>query len=141
MRVAATAFNCMPSTTQAWPSADDRCKTERTQYGRLKTWNGTIDARCGSVIFTTGHLAGIAVPTQQARRPNISSRWRAASWQGGRSLGLRAIETTLGDGLPALRLDEVRGQAVWQRVLTQRVMLKPARGATGCSPGAPFMWG
>jgi len=108
-----------------------------------KAWNGSIDASMAAVSFP--HLSTwLALPYQpQQGQGALNMRFDVADGAlagVSANLDLRAIETTLGDGLPALRLDKVRGRAVWQRDTDgQRVALENLRVARpGAALGAPF---
>ena len=109
----------------------------------LKTWNGTIDATVAGLSFP--HLSAWLALPHQPRQGGGALKLKFEVARGaltGMTAGmdLRAVETTLGDGLPALRLDQVRGQAVWQRGPdSQRVAFENLRVALpGAALGAPF---
>lgn len=109
----------------------------------LGTWNGTIDAAVAGVSFPR-LAAWLALPYQPRQG------WGALNMQfevargalAGVTAGLELhdIEAVLGDGLPALRLAQVRGQAMWQRGPDgQRVAFDKLRVARpGAALGAPF---
>jgi uncharacterized protein (TIGR02099 family) len=106
-------------------------------------WNGSIGATVARMSFS--RLATwLAVPYQPRQG------WGALNLQfsvahgtlAGMTAGmdLRGIETVLGDGLPALQLARVRGQARWERSPDrQRVAFENLRVARqGTVLGAPF---
>ena len=109
----------------------------------LKTWNGTIGAAVAGVSFPR-LAAWLALPYQPQQG------WGALSLQldvahgtlagVDAGLDLRAIDTVLGDGLPALRLAQLRGQARWQRSSDgQQVTFENLRVARpGAALGTPF---
>lgn len=113
------------------------------QVDDLRSWNGTIDATVAGVSFPR-LAAWLALPHQPQRG------WGALNMQFDVARGalagvtsafdLRDIETVLGEGLPALRLAQVRGQAIWQRGPDgYRVALDNLRVARpGAALGAPF---
>ncbi len=112
----------------------------------VKTWNGTIKTDLAGVSFP--QLATwLALPHQPRQgRGALHLRFdvvRGALSRVGAGFDLRSIETTLGDGLPALRLAQVRGNAVWQRGETgQRVAFENLQIARpGGSLGASFNMG
>jgi uncharacterized protein (TIGR02099 family) len=112
----------------------------------INTWNGTVDASVSGVSFP--HLAAWLALPYQPQQGGGALKLKLEVAQGAFSgmtadMDLRAIETKLGDGLPALRLDAVRGQAVWQRTRDgQRVAFENLRVARpGASLGAPFNMG
>jgi uncharacterized protein (TIGR02099 family) len=104
-----------------------------------KTWSGSVDAAVAGVSFPR-LAAWLALPHQPSQGWGaLKLRFKVAR---GTLVGvaagmdLRAIETTLGDGLPALRLARVHGGAVWQRGEDgQRVAFENLRVA---QPGAPL---
>jgi uncharacterized protein (TIGR02099 family) len=112
----------------------------------IKTWSGVIEAEVSGVSFP--HLAPwLQLPYQPrqgwgALHVNFSVT-RGALSEIRAGLDLRAIEAVLGEGLPALRLDRVRGQAVWQRHAEgQRMAFENLRVArSGSALGAPFDMG
>ena len=109
----------------------------------LKTWNGTVDATVAGVSFPR-LAAWLALPHQPQQG------WGALKMQfevaRGALVGVTAglelhdIEAVLGDGLPALRLAQVSGQAMWQRGPDgQRVTFDKLRVAQpGAALGPPF---
>ncbi|MHB8825777.1 MAG: YhdP family protein, partial [Thiobacillus sp.] len=109
----------------------------------LKTWNGSIDASLTQLSFPQLG-AWLALPYQPRQgQGTLNMRFelaRGALTGVTTTLALRAIETELGDGLPALRLDAVRGRATWQQGPDgQRVALENLRVARpGAALGAPF---
>ncbi|MBZ0067998.1 MAG: TIGR02099 family protein [Thiobacillus sp.] len=112
----------------------------------IKTWSGVIEAKVAGVSFP--RLAPwLQLPYQPrqgwgALHVNFSvAQGALAEIRAG--LDLRAIETVLGEGLPALRLDRVRGQAVWQgHAEGQRMAFENLRVArSGSALGAPFDMG
>jgi uncharacterized protein (TIGR02099 family) len=135
-------LHAVPPASLAQPLTID-AKLSARDADDLKTWNGTLDASMAEVSFP--HLGTwLALPYQpQQGHGALDMRFEVA--RGvlagvAAGLDLRAIETTLGDGLPALRLDAVRGQAVWQRGPDgQRVAFENLRVARpGAALGAPF---
>lgn len=116
----------------------------------IKTWNGRVEAAVAGVSFPqlTNWLALPYQPQQGGGALQVTfdvAHGTLAEVSAG--LDLRAIETTLGEGLPALRLDQVRGQAVWQRrAADQRVAFENVRvalpgGQLGAPFGAGLAWG
>ncbi len=109
----------------------------------IRTWNGTVDATVAGVSFP--RLAHwLALPYQPSRGWGalaLTFRVARGAFAGVTAgMDLRAIETALGEGLPPLRLAQVRGQAVWQRDAGgQRVAFENLRVAQqGGALGAPF---
>jgi uncharacterized protein (TIGR02099 family) len=112
----------------------------------LSTWNGTVGATVAEVSFP-GLIHWLALPYQPRQG------WGALTMQfevargalNGMTavLDLHEIETALGDGLPALRLAQVQGKAMWQRGPDgQRVAFENLRVARpGAVLGAPFDMG
>ncbi|MBT9539690.1 YhdP family protein [Thiobacillus sp.] len=84
----------------------------------IRTWNGRIEAEVSGVSFAElARWLSLPVQPQQGQG---ALRVRFDVVQGALSavtagVDLRRIETTLGEGLPALQLAQVRGQAQWQR--------------------------
>lgn len=112
----------------------------------LATWSGVIEAKVAGVSFPR-LSPWLQVPYQPrqgwgALHVNFSVV-RGALSEIRAELDLRAIETVLGAGLPALHLDRVYGQAVWQRHAEgQRMAFENLRVARPGSPlGAPFDMG
>jgi uncharacterized protein (TIGR02099 family) len=109
----------------------------------LKTWNGTVDANLAGVSFPR-LAAWLALPLQpQQGRGALKMQFEVAR---GALVGVTAgldlhdVESVLGDGLPALRLAQVSGQAMWQRGPEgQRVAFDKLRVALpGAALGPPF---
>ena len=107
------------------------------------TWNGTVDATVAGVSFPR-LAAWLALPYQpQQGRGALNMQFEVAR---GALVGVTAgldlhdIEAVLGEGLPALRLAQVRGQALWQRGRDgERVSFDNLRVARpGAVLGAPF---
>ncbi|MBW8369527.1 MAG: TIGR02099 family protein [Thiobacillus sp.] len=135
-------FHAVPPASLARPLAIDAKLTAR-DVDDIATWNGTIGTTVAGVSFS--RLATwLAVPYQPQQGWGTLNlqfsvmRGRFAGMTAG--MDLRAIETVLGDGLPALRLARVRGQAVWERGPDrQRVAFENLRVARpGAALGAPF---
>lgn len=107
------------------------------------TWDAHVDASVAGVAFA--QLAPwLEVPYQpQQGWGALAVRFGIAA---GRLAAVRAdldlynVATTLGDPLPPLQLERVRGQAVWQRTRDgQRVAFENLRVALpGAALGAPF---
>jgi uncharacterized protein (TIGR02099 family) len=109
----------------------------------IKTWSGGIETEVAGVAFTR-----LATWLELPYQPNQG--WGAlhvhfdvvrgvmAGVTAG--LDLRSIETSLGEGLPPLRLAQVRGKAIWQRVADgQRLAFDDLRVARpGAALGKPF---
>jgi uncharacterized protein (TIGR02099 family) len=112
----------------------------------IKTWSGTVNTDVAGLSFQQ-LTCWLALPHQPRQgRGALHLRFdvaRGALTRVGAGFDLRSIETTLGDGLPALRLEQVRGQAVWQRGEDgQRVAFENLQVARpGASLGAPFNMG
>ena len=109
----------------------------------IKTWNGRVDATAPGVSLP--HLAtwlALPYPSRQGWGAlKLKSRVARGEFVGVTAgLDLLGIETTLGEGLPALKLARVRGQAIWARGPDgQRVTFENLRIAEpGASLGAPF---
>ena len=109
----------------------------------FKTWSGTVDATVAGVSFPR-LAAWLALPHQPSQGWG-ALRLKFAVANGtltgvGVGMDLRAIETTLGDGLPALRLAQVHGRGLWQRGPDgQRLAFENLRVAQpGAALGAPF---
>ncbi|MGE5319857.1 MAG: YhdP family protein, partial [Hyphomicrobiaceae bacterium] len=108
-----------------------------------KTWNGTVDATVAGLSFPR-LAAWLALPRQPQQgwgALNIQFEVARGALAGvAAGLDLHGIEAVLGDGLPALRLAQVRGQAVWRRGPDgQRVAFDNLRVARpGAALGAPF---
>ncbi|MCD6706414.1 MAG: TIGR02099 family protein [Thiobacillus sp.] len=135
-------LHAVPPASLARPLTVD-AKLSARDADDLKTWNGTLDASTAALSFP--HLgAWLALP-YQPRQGGGALKLKFEVVRGAlggvaAELDLRAIETSLGDGLPALKLDEVQGRAVWQRGSDgQRVALENLRVARrGAALGAPF---
>jgi uncharacterized protein (TIGR02099 family) len=120
---------------------------EGTLSGRdvddYKTWSGSVDATVAGVSFPR-LAAWLALPHQPEQGWGaLKLKFEVARGTlVGVSAGmdLRAIETTLGEGLPPLRLAQVYGRALWQRGPDgQRVAFENLRVAQpGAALGAPF---
>ncbi len=111
-----------------------------------RTWNGNIAVEVAGVSFP--RLATwLDVPWQPragwgALRANFGVR--AGRLAGiGAGIDLRAVEIGLAAQTPPLRLERVRGQALWRRDATsQRIEFENLRVAwKGTQPGAPFSVG
>ena len=108
-----------------------------------ETWSGLVDASVAGVSFPRLR-AWLALPYLPERgwgalRVKFEiARGELAGIAAG--MDLREIEARLGEGLPALRLAQVRGQAVWRRGPGgQRVAFENLRVARpGAALGAPF---
>lgn len=108
-----------------------------------RTWSGTIDAAVAGVSFP--YLSKWLVLPYQPQQGRGALNLRFAVARGtltgvAAGMDLRAIETTLRDDLPALRLARVHGRAWWRRGPDgQRVAFENLRLAQpGTSLGAPF---
>lgn len=108
------------------------------------TWSGTVDAAVAGVSLPR-LAAWLALPYQPTEgRGALKLRFQVARGAlAGVAAGmdLRAVGgTTLGEGLPPLRLAQVYGRAAWQRVAGgQRVVFEDLRVALpGATLGAPF---
>lgn len=107
------------------------------------TWDGHVDASVAGMAFAP--LAPwLEVPYQpQQGWGALAVRF---SFAAGRLAAVRAdldlydVATTLGDSLPPLQLERLRGQAVWQRTRDgQRVAFENLRAALpGAALGTPF---
>ena len=109
----------------------------------LKTWSGRIETELAGVSFPQlAHWLALPYQPQQGSGALKVKLEVAHGTLTGVNAGidLRAIESALGDGLPALRLAQVSGQASWQRESTgQRVAFDTLRIALpGGQLGAPF---
>ncbi|MDO9386926.1 MAG: YhdP family protein [Thiobacillus sp.] len=138
-------LHAVPPASLARPLTVD-AKLSARDADDLKTWNGTLDASTAELSFS--HLgAWLSLPYQpQQGQGALKLKFEVARGALGgvaAELDLRAIETSLGDGLPALKLSKVQGRAVWQRDSDgQRVMLEHLRVARpGAALGAPFSVG
>lgn len=135
-------LHAVPPASLAQPLTVD-AKLSARDADDLKTWNGTLDASMAELSFPQlGSWLALPYQPQQGQGA-LNMRFevaRGALTGVAAGLDLRAIETTLGDGLPALRLDAVRGQAVWQRGPDgQRVAFENLRVARpDAALGAPF---
>ncbi len=111
-----------------------------------KTWSGDIDATVAGVSFPRlgAWLALPHQPSQGWGALRLKFQVARGTLVGAAAgMDLRTIETTLGDGLPPLKLAQVRGAAVWQRGPDgQRVAFENLRVAQpGAALGAPFTVG
>ncbi len=109
----------------------------------IKTWNGRVDASVAGVSLPRlATWLALPYPARQGWGAlNLKSRVARGEFVGVTAgFDLREIETTLGDDLPALRLAQVRGQAMWTRGPDgQRVAFENLRVARpGGALGAPF---
>lgn len=115
----------------------------------IKTWNGRVVADVAGVSFS--QLAHWLALPAQPQRGQGALRVRFEVAQGALSavtagLDVRAIETTLGEGLPALRLAQVRGQIRWQRqadgqlVRFEKVRVALPGGQLGAPLSAGLKW-
>ena len=109
----------------------------------FRTWSGTVDATVAGVSFPR-LAAWLALPHQPSQGWG-ALKLKFAVANGtlagvGVGMDLRAIETSLGDGLPALRLAQVHGRGLWQRGPDgQRLAFENLRVAQpGSALGAPF---
>jgi uncharacterized protein (TIGR02099 family) len=112
----------------------------------IKTWTGVVKADVAGLSFQ--QLACWLALPYQPRMGTGALHLRFDVVQGalarvGAGFDLRSVETTLGQDLPALRVDQVRGQAVWQRGEDgQRVAFENVQVARPrASLGAPFNMG
>jgi len=109
----------------------------------LRSWNGTVDATAAGVSFPR-LAAWLALPYQPQQgwgALNMQFEMARGALAGvTAALDLHDVAAVLGDGLPALRLAQVRGQAMWQRGPEgQRVAFDTLRVARPGAPlGAPF---
>lgn len=109
----------------------------------IKTWSGVIETKLAGVSFSS--LATWLELPYQPRAGGGALHVTFALERGALSkvsagFNLRAVETVLGDDLPALRLAQVLGQVTWkQNADGQRVELENLRIARpGFALGAPF---
>ncbi|KVW97145.1 YhdP family protein [Thiobacillus denitrificans] len=135
-------LHAVPPASLAQPLTID-AKLSARDADDLKTWNGSIDASMAQLSFSQLG-AWLALP-YQPRQGQGTLNMRLEVARGALAgvvagLDLRAIETVLGDGLPALKLAQVQGQAMWQRDPDgQRVAFENLRVARpGAALGAPF---
>ena len=135
-------LHAVPPASLARPLTVD-AKLSARDANDLKTWNGTLDASMADLSFP--HLGAWLTLPYQPRQGQGALKLKFEVVRGAldgvaAELDLRAIETSLGDGLPALKLDAVQGRAVWQRDPDgQRVALENLRVARpGAALGAPF---
>src|SRR5512139_413368 len=118
-------------------------KLSSSDVDDYKTWNGFVDATVAGVSFPR-MAAWLALPYQpQQGWGALKLRFEVAHGTltgAAAGVDLRAIETTLGDGLPALKLARVYGRASWVRGPDgQRVAFENLRVAQpGAVLGAPF---
>lgn len=131
-----------PPASLARPLAVDARMSAR-DVDDLRTWKGVVEADAPGVSFPQ-LTRWLELPYQPRRGWGaLQLRFEVA---GGTLAGVaaaldaRAIETALGEGLPPLRLAQVRGRASWQRGPDgQRIALDQLRVALpGGSLGAPF---
>jgi uncharacterized protein (TIGR02099 family) len=135
-------LRAVPPASLARPlTLDARMRARRVDD--LQTWDGEVEAAVAGVSFPR-LAAWLEVPYQPQRgwgaltlKFEVARGALAAATAG---MDLRAVETTLGEGLPALRLAQVRGQALWRREAEgQRVAFENLRVARpGGALGAPF---
>ena len=112
----------------------------------LKTWKGSIDGTVAGVSFPrlATWLALPYQPRQGWGALKVKFEVARGSLTGmSADFDLRAIEVTLGEELPALRLAQIRGRAAWRRGPDeQRVAFENLRVAhPGAALGAPFNLG
>ena len=138
-------LRAVPPPSLAQPLTID-AKISARDTDDLKTWKGNIDATVAGISFP--HLATwLALPYQPRQGWGaLKVIFKVADGTlAGMAAGfdLRAIETTLGEGLPALRLAQVRGRAAWrQGPDDQRIVFENLRVAhPGGALGAPFNMG
>lgn len=135
-------LHAVPPPSLAQPLTVD-AKLSARNADDLKTWNGSIDAGMAQLSFPQLGT-WLALPYQPRQgQGTLNMRFelaRGALAGVTATLDLRSVETGLGDGLPALKLAQVQGQAVWQRGPDgQRVALENLRVARpGAALGAPF---
>jgi uncharacterized protein (TIGR02099 family) len=135
-------LRAIPPAALARPLTIDAHLTARN-VDDIHTWNGGIEAEVAGVSFP--RLASwLEVPYQPRQGWGALhvhfkvARGAVTGMTAG--LDLRSIETSLGEGLPPLRLAQVRGKAVWQRLPDgQRFALEDLRVARpGAALGKPF---
>lgn len=135
-------LRAVPPATLARPLTIEAHLTSRNTAD-IKTWNGSVDASVAGVSLPRlATWLALPHPARQgwgALKVNFEVA-RGAFSRITAGLDLREIETTLGDDLPALRLAQVRGQAMWARGPdSQRVAFENLRVARpGGALGAPF---
>ncbi|MBU1397204.1 MAG: TIGR02099 family protein, partial [Gammaproteobacteria bacterium] len=107
------------------------------------TWNGSINASLAALSFP--HLGTWLALPYQPRQGQGALKLRLEVARGALAgvsaeLDLRAVESVLGDGLPALNLAQLQGRAMWQRdPAGQRVAFENLRVARpGAALGAPI---
>jgi uncharacterized protein (TIGR02099 family) len=144
-RVHRLLLSAIPPATLARPLTIDAHLSTRN-VDDIKTWSGTIETEVAGVSFP--HLATWLEVPYQPRRGWGALHVRFDVARGGLAgvtagLDLRSIETTLGDGLPPLRLNQVLGKAVWQREADgQRLAFENLRVTRpGSALSAPFNLG
>mgnify|MGYP001031666540 CR=1 FL=1 len=111
--------------------------------GDVRTWSGSIDATVTGVSFPQ-LAAWLSLPHQphQGTGTLEMTFTLARGVLAGATAGidLHEVETTLGEGLPAMRLARVQGDATWERRPDgHRVAFENLRVARpGAALGAPF---
>ncbi len=144
-RVHRLEFAAAPPVSLAQPLAIDARLSAR-DVDDLKTWSGHVETRVAGVSFPR-LAAWLELPYQPRQGSGaLNVRFdvtRGALTGVSAGLDLRAVETVLGEDLPALRLARVRGQARWQRDTNgQQVAFENLRVArSGAALGAPFNTG
>lgn len=141
-------LRAVPPASLAQPLAID-AKLRARDVDDLGTWNGMIDVGTNELSFS--HLgAWLALPYQPGQGLGaLSARFVVASGtvtEVAAEMDLRAVETALGDDLPALELAQVRGRAVWQRdaagqrVAFENLRVAPAGNVLGAPLNASLRW-
>lgn len=131
-----------PPAALAQPLAIDARLSARN-VDDFNTWSGHVDTRVAGVSFPR-LAAWLELPYQPRQGWGaLNVRFdlaRGSLTRVSAGLDLRAVETVLGENLPALRLARVRGHARWQRDSNgQRVVFENLRVARpGAALGAPF---
>ena len=142
LRVHRLQLRAVPPPQLAQPLAVE-AKLNTRDVDDYTTWSGTVDAAVAGVSFPR-LAAWLALPYQPTEGWGaLKLRFQVARGTlAGVAAGmdLRSVGTTLGDGLPPLRLAQVYGRAAWQRVSGgQRVVFEDLRVALpGAALGAPF---
>ncbi|MGA9165405.1 MAG: YhdP family protein [Thiobacillus sp.] len=131
-------LHATPPASLARPLTIDAQMTAR-DIDDIKTWNGSVATTVASVSFPQ-LVKWLEVPYQPRRgwgALNVKLEVARGALAGATvGFDLRSTETALGDGLPALRLAQVRGLAEWQRSSDgQRVAFDNLRVAL---PGGPL---
>ena len=138
-------FHAIPPAALARPLTLD-AKIRARDTDNLLTWNGAVDVTVAGVSFpelatwlTLPYQPGKGSGAMKIKLDVVRGTLAGASGD----FDMRAVETSLGEGLPELRLDRVRGQAKWLRGPDdQRVTFENLRVAhAGASLGAPFDMG